>query len=427
MRILLLTQLFYPEPNHLKGLTFAKELARRGHQVDVLTCYPNYPGGRLYPGYTMRPFMRETVEGIPITRVALYPSHDGSGLRRVACYGSFALSAAALGPLLLPRPDVVHLYQGPATLAWPAWMFKLLRGCPYVYDIQDLWPDSLAVSGMFTGRRGLAVVERWCRLAYRQARKIVVLSPGFKDELCRRGVAPEKIEVIYNWCDPPMLEGPPFDEAFAAAHGCGRHFTVMFAGTMGKVQALDAVLDAARLLQPQREIQFLFVGGGVEVESLRARAAALGLANVAFAPRQPSVAMRGILACADALLIHLRDHPLYRITIPQKTQAYLAAGKPIVIGVKGNAADLVQQAQAGFACEPEDPHSIANAVLQTYRSTPEQRARLGRNGRKFYDRFLAMPIGVEQYDRLFRQLVAPGEVAAEGTAPSHTMVDMPYD
>src|SRR6478735_2159975 len=146
MRILLITQWFDPEPT-FKGLLFAKELQRLGHEVEVLTGYPNYPGGRIYDGYRIRPFQRSIVEGVPVTRVALYPSHDSSGARRLLNYGSFAVSAA-LASLVARRPDVAYVYHPPGTIALPALALRVLRGVPFVYDVHDLWPETLSSTGM---------------------------------------------------------------------------------------------------------------------------------------------------------------------------------------------------------------------------------------------------------------------------------------
>ncbi|MDQ3980913.1 MAG: glycosyltransferase, partial [Actinomycetota bacterium] len=170
MNILLLTQLFQPEPAHLKGLAFAKELVRRGHHVEVLTGFPNYPVGRLYDGYTMQPWCREDLEGVRVTRVAMIPSHDDRALHRVATYSSLALLATVFGPLLLdPRKfDVVHVYEGPVTLALPAIAYQVLGRVPYVLDVQDLWPESAESSGMVRSPWILNAIDRWCRMSYRR-------------------------------------------------------------------------------------------------------------------------------------------------------------------------------------------------------------------------------------------------------------------
>lgn len=402
MRILLITQLFQPEPNHLKGLAFARELVRLGHEVEVLTGFPNYPGGTIYPGYRQRLWLRETIEGIPITRVPVYPDHSRSGLRRMLCYLSLALSACVPGLLLVRRPDVVHVYQGPATLALPAILLRMLRGVPFVLDVQDLWPESVTSSGMLAVPGATSLLNRWCDLAHRLAAKIVVLSPGYQKSLVARGVPAEKIEVVYNWSDESGANAPP-GEPDGDPFGFSGRFTVVYAGNLGRVQALDAVLEAAWLLREDRpEVLFVFVGDGVDADRLKNLASGRGQSNVRFVPRLPVSEIGTVLDRADALLIHLRDDPLCRVGIPQKTQAYLAAGKPILVAVKGAAADLVEEARAGVSCEPGHAESIAAAVKRLADLSPAERLQMGRNGVAFYERHLAFAVGVAKMESLFR-------------------------
>ncbi len=201
---------------------------------------------------------------------------------------SKGLVAAVLGPLLVRRADVAHVYQGPATLAMPALALRALRGIPYVYDVQDLWPDSLSASGMATGGRLLGAVAWWCGVAYRHASRITVLSPGLKDELVRRDVPADKVDVIYNWCEESQVRPVAPDPQLRRELGFEGRFVVMFAGTMGAPQGLDAAIDAAALLHGATpDVLVAFVGSGIEAPRLQRRMEELSLANVVFLPRQP--------------------------------------------------------------------------------------------------------------------------------------------
>ena len=406
MRILFLTQWFDPEPM-LKGLTFAKALRERGHEVEILTGFPNYPGGKVFPGYRIRPFLREVMEGIPVLRVPLYPSHDTSAIRRVANYATFALSAATIGAAAVKPADVMYVYHPPATVALPAIMIHGMRRIPFVYDIQDLWPDTLSATGMVKNGFLTGFVDRWCRMVYRAASKIVVLSPGFKDMLVHRSVPKEKIEVIYNWCDEDQIPKTPKNESLAKELGFSGRFNVLFAGTMGKAQALEAILDAAgRVGGRIPEIQFVFVGGGIDVDRLREIARERRLNNVLFLPRRPVAEIGEILNLADVLLVHLKDDPLFRITIPSKIQAYLAVGRPILVGVRGDAADLVRAAGAGVDCEPENPESISEAVEKLYRMPRAFLDEMGNNGHRYYRKELSLSVGVSRFEKVFQAAVA---------------------
>ncbi|MCE5267211.1 MAG: glycosyltransferase family 4 protein [Planctomycetaceae bacterium] len=406
MRILILSQFFSPEPD-FKGLPFARELVRRGHEVEVLTGFPNYPGGRLYPGYRVRPWQREVQDGIVVNRVPLYPSHDRSALRRIANYASFALSASVVGPWLVRKPDVIYAYHPPATVGLPAMVLRALRGCPVVYDIQDLWPDTVVSSGMMRNRWIASALNHWCRLVYGRMDRIVVLSPGFREALIARGVAVEKIDVIYNWADETRLRGNgPKTNVSAARQVMAGRFNVVFAGTMGLVQSLDTVLDAAKLcLATVPQAQFVFVGGGIDKARLEQRARDMHLPNVRFLPQQPMEAMGEFLTLADVAMVHLKDDPLFRITIPSKTQAYLASGRPILMAVAGDAANLVAQSGGGVTCPPENPSAMAAAVSQLWAMGRERREAMGSRGRAFYDEHLSLVVGAAEFDRVFEAAV----------------------
>jgi colanic acid biosynthesis glycosyl transferase WcaI len=401
MKILLLTQWFDPEPC-FKGLAFARQLARRGDTVEILTGFPNYPGGRLYPGYRVRPWRVECVEGFRVCRVALYPSHDRSALRRSLNYLSFALAAAALGPFLLHRPDVIYAYHPPGTIGLPALVLRWWFSAPLVYDVQDLWPDTIAATGMVSHPLLLGWIGRLSRAVYRRADKIVVLSPGFREALRARGVPEERIRVIYNWAPDQVASPAPGPRPPRTS---SQEFRVVFAGAMGAAQALDAVIGAAALCSVSvPQARFLFVGDGADRHRLERRALDLHLSNISFAPWQPLDAMASVFEHADALLVHLKDDPLFRVTIPSKTQACLAAGRPILMAVAGDAADLIARAGAGVLARPEDPRSIAEGVRKLASLSQQEREEMGRNGRAFYDRELAAGVGVERFREVFHDV-----------------------
>lgn len=396
MRILLLTQLFQPEPNLLKGLAFAKELQRRGHEVEVLTGFPNYPGGKIYPGYRQRMLQRESLEGIQVSRIPSYLSHDRSSWRRFLSYSSFAFVASIWGIFRVKRPDLVLVYQGPATLVLPALLMRFFWRIPYVLDIQDLWPESVSSSGMMSSRLGIKLLHAWCDYTYKHAARILVLSPGYKAKLVERNVEEKKVALVYNWsadcCQCAKDIHPDIAERFDSTK-----FNIVYAGNIGKLQALDSVITAASLIRDEMpNVLFKFFGEGVESKVLQARVRHLGLSNVDFFPRETSERIRSVLAKADALLVHLKDEELCRICIPQKVQAYLSAGRPVLMAVKGDAEDLVKSARAGVFCDPEIPESIAAGVRKLMHMTSEERLKMGENGRSFYNRELSFSIGTQR-------------------------------
>ncbi|WP_426245542.1 sugar transferase [Nocardioides sp. LHG3406-4] len=394
MRVLFLTQWFEPEPT-FKGLQFAKELQRQGHEVEVITGYPNYPGGTVYDGYRIRAYERTVVDGVVVRRVALYPSHDSSGARRALNYCSFA-ATSTLAALLGRRPDVAYVYHPPGTTALPAMALRLLRGVPYVLDIQDLWPDTLQATGMVGNPRVLGVVGAFMDVAYRCSAHVVVLSAGFRQRLLAKGLDDRKLTVIPNWTYEDAIE--PVDEASARRSlGLEGTFNVVFAGTMGKAQALETVLEAAHAMREDEDVRFVLVGGGIAVESLTRQAAEMGLRNLVFLPRRPTSEIGEVLAAADALLVHLKDDPLFEITIPSKIQAYLLIGKPLLMGVRGDAAAMVEAAEAGEAFAPEDPAAMVTAIRRLKALPPAERAAMGRRGSAYYERELSLAVGSARF------------------------------
>jgi glycosyltransferase involved in cell wall biosynthesis len=405
VRILIISQWCTPEPD-LKAVPFARELMRSGHKVEVLTGFPNYPGGNVYSGYKIRPWLREVIDGVPVVRVALYPSHDGSGVRRALNYLSYAVSAACFGPFLTFRPDVVYAYHPPPTVALPAWVYRRVFGSPVVYDIQDFWPDTLEATGMIRNRRVLDGIGFFSNIIYRGADRLVVLSPGFRRLLAQRHIRSDGIEVIYNWCDDRAIARCEPDAGLAREWGMDTGFNLVFAGNMGPAQDLDTVLNAAAVLLKRGEsrIRFVMIGGGVDTERLRARVSGEKLTNVVFVPRQPQSVIARFLALADALLVHLKDDPLFAITIPSKTQAYLAVGKPVLMAVRGDAADLVRRAEAGVTCEPGNPEALADAASAMAALSPESLVKTGANAARFYREELSLAVGASRFEELFQSL-----------------------
>jgi glycosyltransferase involved in cell wall biosynthesis len=313
------------------------------------------------------------------------------------------VSATVAGLFIGFKPDVMYVYHPPLTVGIAAAVIGFLRRIPFVYDIQDLWPDSLAATGMIASENVLDVVAGVANRVYRRAAVVVAQSPGFVARLIERGVPPAKLRLIYNWCDEDALATRADDPGFDPRLLEGR-FNVVFAGNMGKAQGLRAVVAAAGIVEKQDErVQFLFVGEGTDLNALKAYASELALRNVRFIPRLAMTQVGHLLNAADALLVHLQHCPLFAITVPSKTQAYLYAGKPIVMAVEGDAAALVAEASAGVCARPEDPDSIAGAIMTLVRLSPEERTAMGSRGRKFYDASLSLKAGTSQMIRAFRE------------------------
>ena len=401
VRVLLMTQWFDPEPT-FKGIVFARELVRQGFEVEVITGFPNYPGGKIYPGYKIRLVQKEQIEGVNVTRVPLYPSHDKSKIGRILNYVSFACSLMIYG-LFSKKADVIYAYHPPLTVGIAASIVGFFRRVPVVNDIQDMWPDTLSSTGMISNKRVITLVGKVCDWVYKCSTKIVVLSPGFRTLLVERGVPPEKIEVIYNWCAEDAIAQAPGEKG--SVFKPDAKFRILFAGNMGLAQALDVVLDAAVLLSTAApQIEFVFLGGGLEVNNLKQLAQKLELQNVVFLPPVSMAEVGAYLNSADALLVHLKKDELFKITIPSKTQAYMAAGRPILMAVDGDAADLVSNSQSGVVAKSGDAQSIADAAIKLLTASADERQAMAVSGKAFYNANLSLSRGVERFGSIFKSL-----------------------
>jgi glycosyltransferase involved in cell wall biosynthesis len=391
MRVLYLTQWFEPETHVIKGVKFVRALQAAGHQVTVVTGFPNYPSGRLYPGYRLKLIQRERIDGVDVVRLPLYPSHDTSSVRRSLNYLSFCLSTLVYLLLRRERFDLAYVYHPPITVGLAAALAGAFRRLPFILDVQDLWPDSLAATGMAGGRRLTQLVGGLCAFVYWRANAIVAQSDGIRAALNARGVSADKLITIRNWA-----EAEPGDTGQRAPLVPHR-FVVVYGGNLGRAQGLQTVVEAAASLRDRRpDILIRLYGDGVEAASLRAQARALDLQNLEIHPQIGKDEINEVFARADALLVHLADHPLFAITLPSKIQAYLATGRPIAAGIAGEAARLLAESEAAIVAPPGDPAALAKAIVALADTPAEARRRMGQKGRTYYQRNLAFQAGLHR-------------------------------
>lgn len=410
LRILILSQYYAPEPL-FKMPSLARELARRGHHVTVITGFPNYPTGVLYPGYHLRWRHWDEDDGIRLLRLPLYLDHSRSTWRRSLNYLSFAASASTLGAAFCPPADILWTCP-PLSLGVPAWWLSRLKRIPFVYEVQDMWPETVAATGMMSSPLALGTLGRLAHFVYRTAAGIVVVSPGFRRYLIAKGVPDAKIEVIPNWADEDLYAPVPQDSVLGNQFGLQGRFNVIYGGNLGAAQSLENVLAAAALLNDLPRVQFVLIGGGMEEAALRRRAAELRLTNVRFVAQQPAERMPHFFAWADVLLAHLKRHPLFEITIPGKTLSYLASGRPVLSATVGDAADVVREAGAGRVCPPEDPGALAQSVRELYALSAAEREALGQAGRHAFLRNFTRKVLLDRYETLLQAIVARSRTGA---------------
>lgn len=400
MRLQLITQLFDPE-NAIKGMSFVKELSKLGHEVEVVTTYPSYPGGKIYPGYRIRFFQAEHVDGVRVVRLPSYISHGRSSSKRLLSYFSFSLAAFVYG-LFSKRPDVIYSYYPPMLGGLTGLFLGALRRCPYIYDIQDLWPDALEATGVLKNKKAITIIDTILLWIYRRSAAIVVLSDGYKRKLISKGVPEFKIHRVYNWCDESRINLGEVE----CVPSKNEIFNIAYAGNLGTAQSLGFVVDAARILKAmgRGEIMFTFIGDGVERESLMEKVADLSLDNVIFQGRVSPEEVASELQKADALLVHLADDPVFEITIPSKTQAYLAMGKPVIMAASGESSDIIVRSGAGIVCRPCDAEAIAATCIRMSQSSAEILYRYSRSARSFYVTNMSQKSGVTEISNILKSM-----------------------
>lgn len=405
MRVLLLTQLFDPE-NAIKGLSFAKGLVLRGHEVEVVTTFPSYPGGKIYPGFKMRWRQVENIGGVRVVRVPSYISHGRSTFKRLMSYTSFSFCALLYSLFGAKRPDVIYSYYPPVIGGVAAAILGLLRRRPMIYDVQDLWPEAVVATGMIQSPRIIRPIESLVRWVYRRAAAVIVLSDGYKSAVEMKGVPGDKVFRIFNWSDEARSEWRTSPDD-SKENKCDR-FEITYAGNLGAAQALDHVLRAAALLQESgdNKIRFVFVGDGVEKARLQDMASELRLRNVKFEKRVSPEKISEILGASGALLAHLAAEPVFAITVPSKTQAYLAAGKPILMAVDGESADIVRRSGAGVAVMPCDSTDIARGASELSKKSDDELAEMGEVARRFYEKEMSQNNGIDRTVEVLQFAVA---------------------
>jgi len=389
LRIGMVSQWFDPEMGSaaIPGV-IARSLVGMGHEVSVVTGFPNYPSGDLYPGYRIRLYQHEVIRGISVHRAPLYASHDSHGGRRAATFMSFAAAASVVSLARLAHADAVLVHSTPATAAIPAIVLKGLRRTPFVVHIQDLWPQTVLSSSLLDHRwagRVETLLHRYCDAVYRHAAAVAVTSPGMADLIAARGISRYKISVVPNWADEASFRPVPASMALRAEFGISRRFTVMYAGNFGEFQGLDVLIEAATRLRGQKDIGFALVGGGVVEAGLRGMVAERQLDNVSFIASQPFERMADVLALGDVQLVSLQDREVFRSTLPSKLQATLAAGRPVIAAVLGDAADIVRSSGAGLVVTPGSAEELADAVRMLANRPAESVSALGERGRRYYE------------------------------------------
>ncbi len=364
MNILFIADNFPPETNAAATRVFERAVywARWGHQVTVITAFPNFPQGKVYEGYRNDWYGEERRDGIRVIRIKTFIAPNRGAVLRTLDFLSFMLGAVAVG-FVQRRPDVVAATSPQFFAAVAGWLLSLRHWRPFVFELGDIWPASIVAVGAMRPSLALYLMEKIELFLYRRAAAVVALTRAFKANLVGRGIPADKIVIVRNGVDLSRYEPCPRDAALAARWGTSDKFTIGYVGTHGMAHGLANVLDAAERLRRRDDIRFLLVGDGAERAMLLDQKKRRNLDNVLMFPLQPKEAMRRIWSLCDVALVHLRDSPVFAEVIPSKIFEAMAMGLPLLaVMPTGEAADIVTERGAGLWVPPEDPAALAQAA-----------------------------------------------------------------
>ncbi len=365
MKILFLADNFPPERNAQASRVYERACfwVKWGHDVSVLTCAPNFPEGKVYAGYANSWYQTEEMSGIRTIRVKTFMAANAGTVLRIVDFLSF-MTAALVAGIFQPRPDVIAATSPQFFAAVAACALAWIRRVPFVMEVSDLWPDSVAAVGAMKKGFALRMVEKLELFMYRRAERVVPLTHSFKRNLVSRGVPAGKIDVVINGVDLGRYAPRPRNRSVAEKWGIpADEFVIGYLGTHGMAHALGNVLEAAERSRPG--IRWLLVGTGAEREKLAAQAERRGLRNVTMIPAQPKECMPDVWSLCDVALIHLRNAPLFETVIPSKIFEAMGMGLPILFCCpRGEGSQIVEDAGAGICVAPEDPEALASAAAR---------------------------------------------------------------
>lgn len=385
MKILFITDNFPPERNAPAIRTFehTREWVAAGHEVTVLTCAPNFPKGRVFDGYRNRLFQREEAGRIRVVRVWSYITANEGFVKRSLDYASFMVSAV-VASLFLPRPDVVVATSPQFFAALAGWLVAVLRRRPWVFELRDLWPETITAVGAVKSPFVIGVLERLARFLYRRADLMVPVTTSFKKHLEEVGVPPERICVVTNGVNVAEIQAGRIGRETRTRLGVPEDaFVAAYVGTLGMCHGLSTILDGAELVRDDPTLHFLIMGEGAEKEMIVQEARRRGLGNVTIVPGGPREEALNVLHASDVALVMLVASPLFETVIPSKIFEAMALERPIVLGVGGEARRIVvEDAQCGLSFPPESAEAMVRCVEQI-RSDPALRAGLAQRGLAF--------------------------------------------
>lgn len=402
MRVGIVTQYYPPDPPAWIPGGLARELARRGHEVRVLTTFPHYETGSLPDGYKQSLHHIEQDGAVPVRRVPLFASHSSNAFARMANYVSVATSMR-MARGFLRDVDVIYVYGTPMTVADPARVWARSLDIPYVLHVQDLWPESVTGSGILPGRLARvasAPLNWWLTRVYRSAARTIAIAPSMREMLVQRGVPAERAVTIFNWSDDADEIVPNLSSSSAIG------LRLVYAGNLGRMQDLETIVRALAEVRDLEGTELAIAGSGVLEDDLRKLVGQLAVPNVRFLGRLSADEVARLYAQSDFQFVTLKDLAIFDGTVPSKFQAGIANALPAISTVRGDLRTLIETHRLGFTAAPEDPSSLAAAIRLAYATTADERVELRGRSRAFYENEMSKSSAIDGIEEQLKQAVA---------------------
>jgi glycosyltransferase involved in cell wall biosynthesis len=403
LNILIVTPHFYPENFRIND--FAVGFQKRGHEITVLTAIPDYPEGKYYEGYGLFKKNREIYNGIKIYRAPLIPRGSGSNIRLALNYISFVIGGIFTSLVMMKNEfDIVFVFEtSPITVGIPAIFIKKIKKIPLCFWVLDLWPESVVSAGNLKSSFIPRILNPIVRYIYKHSDRILVSSNGFINSIVDKGVSRGKIEFFPQWAEP--IFKPMKSKKYLLTGVPENSFKIMFAGNIGEAQDFSSILEAARQLRHNQDIQWVVLGGGRREEWVKSKIKEYELENsFHLLGSFPLEKMPELYANADAMLFSLKDEYIFSITIPAKVQSYLACGKPILAMINGEGGKVIVDANAGLVCPAESPKDLAENILKIKKMEVNEISKMGLNARKYYDDNFERSYLFDRAERIFESM-----------------------
>jgi glycosyltransferase involved in cell wall biosynthesis len=406
MKILMLTQYFYPEvgATQTRIYEFARNLINHGHEVTVITEVPNHPIGIIHEEYQGRLFILEELDGIRIIRVWVWARQKKSFLNRILFYLSYMVMSFFAGLYFKGKYNIIFATSPPLFVGVSGYLLSIFRRGRFVLDVRDLWPAAATALGELSNKRIVRLAEKIERILYKNADSIVAVTRGFCDFIEKRGGNRRKIHYIPNGTVVDLFMPQPPDLELKASLGLEGKFIVTFAGTLGIAQGLWSIIHAAKLLRHYDKIALLFIGDGPVKKNLIELTQELKLTNTFFHPQVPITNITPYLNISDVLLVSLKNDVVFDTFIPSKMFDFMACGKPIILSVNGEARRIFEEAQAGIYVRPENFYELSTAIIKLYEN-PELCCRCGENGRSYVIKNFSRQEQAQKLEKVFLKML----------------------